>query len=426
MIAIKRSWSLEGKSFLQPCSARLPVTTIPGPGLRGKKGTLLKQIYSYIDELHQKIASLQQNGESIDPSPLSPDYAEDRSPGSYFRCFAHVFQCSFIAGLKHDSPHLSRSSIQDHEEANQLHQEIEDPASGLTNPLSTGPPAFMSADNGRTCTPASHPLMIAKILIPLIVYLGTSSNWSFARRVLSLTHEHIYQEALPTGALIFDGATYDLGWDGLRRSHSLAEPPAVPTYDHALYLINVVKFRCGQLYHLFDENEFMSNLQEFYSEPKPNATTGLWYVHFLLILAFGKGFVKHKVQGNRPPGADYFVKALEMLPDVIVLHEEPIESAEVMCCIALYLQALDCRSSAHNYVSYQIGTRGFESGIYRLTHDSADRSGHANGHGGGNAYADADRVSRREYGSAVSQDLVDSIHPGSRDDLVDGSSPDPK
>ncbi|KAK5807381.1 hypothetical protein VI817_001639 [Penicillium citrinum] len=237
---------------------------------------------------------------------------------------------SCIADLKDDSPQASRSSHHDPEES-QIHQELEDPASVLTNPLSTGPPAFMSADNGRT------------------FYLGTSSNWSFTRRVLSLTHEHIYQEALPTGALLFDGATYDLGWDGLRKSHS-PESPAVPTYDHAMYLINVVKFRCGQLYHLFDENEFMTNLHEFYSESKPHATTGLWYVHFLLILAFGKGFVKHKVQGNRPPGADYFVKALEMLPSVIVLHEEPIESTEVLCCVALYLQALDCRSSAHNYI----------------------------------------------------------------------------
>ncbi|CAI7616057.1 unnamed protein product [Penicillium manginii] len=141
----------------------------------------------------------------------------------------------------------------------------------------------------------------------------------------------------------------------------MAETPSVPTFDHAMYLINVVKFRCGQLYHLFDENEFMANLHDFYSEPKPNAATGLWYVHFLLILAFGKGFVKHKVQGNRPPGADYFVKALEMLPDVIVLHEAPIESTEVMCCIALYLQALDCRSSAHNY------TYGLKSRMHRLT-----------------------------------------------------------
>jgi hypothetical protein len=182
------------------------------------------------------------------------------------------------------------------------------------------------------------------------VYLGTSSNWSFTRRVLSLTHEHIYQEALPTGALLFDGAAYDLGWDGLRTAHG-TDTPAVPTFDHAMYLINTVKFRCGQLYHLFDEKEFMRNLHVFYSAPKPNATGGLWYIHFLLIIAFGKGFVKNKLQGNKPAGAEFFVNALQLLPDVSVLHQEPIESTEILCCIALYLQALDYRSSAHNYVS---------------------------------------------------------------------------
>lgn len=166
---------------------------------------------------------------------------------------------------------------------------------------------------------------------------------------MSLTHEHIYQEALPTGALLFDGATYDLGWDGLRTAHN-ADTPSVPTFDHAIYLINTVKFRCGQLYHLFDETDFMRNLHEFYSEPKPAGRGGLWYIHFLLILAFGKGFVKHKQQGTKPAGAEFFVTALQLLPDVSVLHQEPIESTEILCCVALYLQALDCRSSAHNYV----------------------------------------------------------------------------
>jgi hypothetical protein len=207
----------------------------------------------------------------------------------------------------------------------------------------------------------------------------------------------------------------------------MAETPSVPTFDHAMYLINVVKFRCGQLYHLFDENEFMANLHDFYSEPKPNAATGLWYVHFLLILAFGKGFVKHKVQGNRPPGADYFVKALEMLPDVIVLHEAPIESTEVMCCIALYLQALDCRSSAHNYVRQLPNTDlRIEIPNAPSNQSSADRASHANGYGRRNAHANANRVSWREHGSTVSQDLVDSLHTGSRDDLVDGTPPDPE
>lgn len=206
----------------------------------------------------------------------------------------------------------------------------------------------MSAENGRTCGSRLR-LKDFTTLTKFIVYLGTSSNWSFTRRILSLTHEHIYQEALPTGALLFDGATYDLGWDGLRTAQN-ADTPPVPTFDHAIYLINTVKFRCGQLYHLFDEIEFMRNLHEFYSEPKPNATGSLWYIHFLLIIAFGKGFVKHKQQGTKPAGGELFVNALQLLPDVSVLHQEPIESTEILCCVALYLQALDFRSSAHNYV----------------------------------------------------------------------------
>ncbi|KAJ5595536.1 uncharacterized protein N7459_001744 [Penicillium hispanicum] len=268
----------------------------------------------YLEELQRKVARLQRFNRA-DPIPLSPEYVDEKSPDSQ----DHP-----------DTPDFPRHPPHETEES-QLHNELEDPASGLTNPLSTGPPAFMSAENGRT------------------FYLGTSSNWSFARRVLSLTHEHIYQEALPTGALLFDGATYDLGWDGLRTPNT-SDSPAVPTFDHAMYLINAVKFRCGQLYHLFEENEFMSNFHEFYSHPRPNATTSLWYIHFLLILAFGKGFVQHKVQGNKPPGADFFVNALQQLPDISVLHQEPIESTEILCCIALYLQALDCRSSAHNYI----------------------------------------------------------------------------
>ncbi|KAJ5263252.1 hypothetical protein N7478_010857 [Penicillium angulare] len=268
----------------------------------------------YLDELQQKIARLSRNDPG-EAGTVSPEYHEERSPDSKDNI---------------DTAEITRLSPEEKEHA-ELHQELEDPASGLTNPLSTGPPAFMSAENGRT------------------FYLGTSSNWSFTRRVLSLTHDRIYQEPLPTGALAFDGAIYDLGWDGLRGNHR-SEIPTVPSFDHAMYLINSVKFRCGQLYHLFDETEFMAGLHDFYSQPKPTPTTGLWYIHFLLMLSFGKGFVQHKMQGNKPPGSEFFVKALQLLPDLSLLHQEPIESTEILCCVALYLQALDYRSSAHNYI----------------------------------------------------------------------------
>lgn len=150
----------------------------------------------------------------------------------------------------------------------------------------------------------------------------------------------------------------------------------------------------------------MQKLHEFYSEPRTNATAGLWYIHFLLILAFGKGFAQHKPQGSKPPGTELFVKALQLLPDVCVLHQEPIESTEILCCVALYLQALDCRSSAHNYVCHEARFN------YPLLTATLDRTGNAHGDGRGHAHANASRVPGRTHGPEMSQDLVDHIHLG--------------
>ncbi|KAJ5825947.1 hypothetical protein N7474_003085 [Penicillium riverlandense] len=225
-----------------------------------------------------------------------------------------------------EAPALSRAHLPDgHDDSQELTEAC------LINPLSAGPPAFMSTANGR------------------LVYLGTSSNWSFTRRVLSMAHEHIYQEALPTETLLFDGTTYEIGWDG-QRTTTNQDVPVIPTHDHTLYLINAVKFRCGQLYHLYNESDFMESLRQFYLEDGQTMTNGLWYIHFLLILAFGKGFVQPKIQGKKPPGIGYFVKALQLLPEPNALCRDPMVSTEILCCIALYYQCLDCRSSAHNYI----------------------------------------------------------------------------
>lgn len=182
-------------------------------------------------------------------------------------------------------------------------------------------------------------------------YLGTSSNWSFTRRVLSLAHQHVHNEELPTQSLIFEGGVYDLGWDG-SRADPISDNPVVPSLDHAIYLVNTVKFRCGQIYHLFDDIEFMKNLHEFYNGDGQAKTKSLWYIQFLLILAFGKCFTQTKFQRKKPPGMNYFIKAIQVLPDHNQLYSLPMISTEILCCIALFYQALDCRSPAHNYVSY--------------------------------------------------------------------------
>ncbi|KAI7782031.1 hypothetical protein LA080_013969 [Diaporthe eres] len=51
----------------------------------------------------------------------------------------------------------------------------------LTNPLSTGQSMFVTSARGR-----KH-------------YLGVSSNWSFTRRILSMTYEYVHQNEVPVG-----------------------------------------------------------------------------------------------------------------------------------------------------------------------------------------------------------------------------------
>ncbi|KAM3444326.1 hypothetical protein MY4824_000215 [Beauveria thailandica] len=116
--------------------------------------------------------------------------------------------------------------------------------------------------------------------------------------------------------LYFDAQTYELNSeDG---TSTAKNTPAVPTVDYALHLVNMVKFHCGQVFHLFDEEEFMRKLCNFSADPRPNVVrTRLWYIHFLLILAFGKALVPKTSGGRRPPGADFYCAAMNLLPEPI-------------------------------------------------------------------------------------------------------------
>lgn len=207
----------------------------------------------------------------------------------------------------------------------------------------------MSTGFGRTCR-----FRISITLTesdPLAVYLGTSSNWSFARKVLSMIHEHLYDSPLPTDRRHFDETAYELGWDGLRTSMS-TEVPMVPTLDFSMYLLNAVKFHVGQLFHIFDELSFIKGLYAYHENPVHRTSADpLWYIQYLLILAFGKAFTVQRGPSTRPAGCEFFVKALQLLPDLTHLNQCPMISTEILCCVALYLQSLDFRSSAYGFVS---------------------------------------------------------------------------
>lgn len=172
-----------------------------------------------------------------------------------------------------------------------------------------------------------------------------------------MVHESLFGLAPPPGRLLFEGQAYDIDWHGASLA-SMTDNDAtivLPTTDFALFLINTVKFRCGQLFHLFDEESFMQSFSKFHSDERSKQSVGaLWYAHYLLILALGKALVVIFTKGTKPPGSDLFVEGMRMLPDVGLTTSEPIQSMEILCCAALYLQCLDKRKAAYNQVSFVV------------------------------------------------------------------------
>lgn len=127
--------------------------------------------------------------------------------------------------------------------------------------------------------------------------------------------------------------------------------PASPTIDHALFLINTVKFHCGQLFHVFDNDVFMHHFNEFHAKGRETSSCPeLWYIHYLIVLAIGKSLIGRIRQSMKPSGGELFVRAMQMLPDQIFLWTDPVQSTEILCCAALYLQCLDMRIVAYTMV----------------------------------------------------------------------------
>ena len=166
-----------------------------------------------------------------------------------------------------------------------------------------------------------------------------------------MTHERVMQEPLSPENLLFEGKSYDLGWDGRRDLSSSVhlDSPALPSADFAIYLINAVKFHCGQFYYLFEEERFM---QQFYQyQEDASRVSDSWFVHYLLILAFGKAFVAQNGKRGRPPGCELFVHAMKLLPDFAFYNHDIIEAIQILCCAGLCLQCIDYRGADYRTVS---------------------------------------------------------------------------
>ncbi|PBP24834.1 hypothetical protein BUE80_DR004218 [Diplocarpon rosae] len=126
----------------------------------------------------------------------------------------------------------------------------------------------------------------------------------------------------------------------------------LPPEDYAEYLTNTLLFTLGPLYYLFDKNVFLARLRSFYRDENAGRKhqAGLWHLKMLLVFAFGKSILAREVSQSGPTGAAYFARAVEALPDPHRMRQDPILSIEILSMLALFMQAMDMRRAAYDYV----------------------------------------------------------------------------
>lgn len=148
-----------------------------------------------------------------------------------------------------------------------------------------------------------------------------------------------------------DGDAYEIHW----RKASSEEAPDIsglPSLEHALYILNTVQFHFGHLYRMFDESEFLRHLYGFYEDAAAKVQeSGLWYIQFLVILAFGDAFLAPVRKANNASWTKFFSRAMSLLPDTTDMWREPTLATEVLALIALYLHSVDMRDNSYCYVS---------------------------------------------------------------------------
>lgn len=172
---------------------------------------------------------------------------------------------------------------------------------------------------------------------------------------MSIIQSRVHPTSTRPIPLAVDGDAYQLYWGHA----SSDEPPDIsglPSIDYALYMLSTVKFHLSPLYRLFDEKEFLHNLYEFYDNaPRKVQGSRLWYVQFLVILAFGEAFLTPVRNATNTSGwTRYFTRALSLLPDITGLWRDPMLAIEVLTLIGLYFQSVDMRDTAYCYVSHAV------------------------------------------------------------------------
>ena len=182
-------------------------------------------------------------------------------------------------------------------------------------------------------------------------WLAPTSTWSFTTRLSLMMAEKLQLESPYSVPSSLGTEVYPLSW----RPAAIEKPPDIsglPSLDDALHLLNIFKYHLHQNYRFFDEYVFTRKLHEFYSDHSVNKPMEnyLWFVQFLLVLAFGNALLLRTRRSKEPPGSKWLLRAMSLLPSHTTLWDDSVLAIEVLALVGLFLYSVDHRESAHEYV----------------------------------------------------------------------------
>lgn len=133
--------------------------------------------------------------------------------------------------------------------------------------------------------------------------------------------------------------------------YEVSDVTSLPTLSHALYLVNAVKFHLNQIYRLYDEEEFEQQIRDFYPNPLEKTTNcPLWFSRFLLTMAFGTAFHATPRDTPDPPGGNFFIRAMVLMPQPNCLWKDSFLAMEGLSLEGSYLYSIDQREGANFFV----------------------------------------------------------------------------
>ncbi|PYH42521.1 putative C6 transcription factor [Aspergillus saccharolyticus JOP 1030-1] len=187
------------------------------------------------------------------------------------------------------------------------------------------------------------------------LFLGPTSTWSFSRRILNIVQARINPDSQRPIPLAVDGDAYQIHWRHAS-SEEVPDTSGLPSLEHALYMVSTVQFHFGNMYRLFDEDSFLRHLNEFYKNAAEKVQESrLWYVQFLVILAFGEAFLAPvRTASNTASWTKYFSRAMSLLPDITGLWQDPTLAIETLALIAVYFYSVDMRDTAYCYMGHSM------------------------------------------------------------------------